>query len=159
MEITNLWLLIALVIFLVIAWKPAKRAVLQMLDSRSDRIRAELEEAQRLREEAQAELANVQRRHRDSLAEAEDIIAHARVEAERIRERSMADLERAMERRESQAMDRIAQAEAAATSEVRTVAVDTAIAAAEQVLRDGLTDATRQKLIDSAIEDLPNRLN
>jgi F-type H+-transporting ATPase subunit b len=71
----------------------------------------------------------------------------------------MADLERAMERRESQAMDRIAQAEAAATSEVRTVAVDTAIAAAEQVLRDGLTDATRQKLIDSAIEDLPNRLN
>ena len=159
MEITNLWLLIALIIFFAISWKPAKRAILQMLDQRSDRIRAELEEAQRLREEAQAELANMQRRHRDSLAQAEDIIAHARVEAERIREKAMADLDKSLERRETQVMDRIAQAESSALAEVRTVAVDTAIAAAEQVLRDGLNDGTRQKLIDSAIEDLPNRLN
>lgn len=158
-DLAELWLLIALLIFLAIAWKPAKQTILGMLDRRADKIRADLEEAQRLREESQAELANVQRRHRDALSESENIIAHARVEAERIRERSLVDLDRALKRRETQAMDRIAQAEASALAEVRFAAVDTAIAAAEQVLRDGLSDDTRQKLIDRAIEDLPKRLN
>jgi F-type H+-transporting ATPase subunit b len=158
-DLSELWLLIALLIFFAIAWKPAKQTILGMLDRRADKIRADLEEAQRLREESQAELANVQRRHRDALSESENIIAHARVEAERIRERSLADLDRALKRRETQAMDRIAQAEASALAEVRYAAVDTAIAAAEQVLRDGLSDGTRRQLIDRAIEDLPKRLN
>ena len=119
-----------------------------------------MEEAQRLREEAQAALANFQRRQRDALGEAEEIIAHAKVEADRLRDHAAAEeLEETLKRREAMAMDRIAQAESAATAEVRGVAVDVAIAAAREVIGTQLDKSKADSLVDESIKDLPNRLH
>ena len=152
-------LLAALLVLVVIVFKPAKRAILGALDQRADRIREELEEAQRLREEAQAALANFQRRQRDAMGEAEEIIAHARAEADRLREHATEELEATLKRREAMAMDRIAQAEAAATAEVRGVAVDVAISAAREVIAGQLDKTKANALVDDAIKDLPNKLH
>ncbi|MEO3432741.1 F0F1 ATP synthase subunit B [Inquilinus sp. CAU 1745] len=156
---TELFLLAALIILIAIAFKPAKRAILASLDGRAERIKNELEEAQRLREEAQASLASFQRRQRDAMGEAEEIISHARQEAERLRAQAAKDLEEVLKRRESQAMDRIAQAEAAALTEVRTIAVDVAIAAARQVIGGKLDKEKEAALIDHSIAELPSKLH
>ena len=155
----ELWLILALVALIMIAFRPAKRAILGALDQRAGRIRDELEEAKRLHEEAQAALANFQRRQRDALGEAGEIIAHAQVEAERLREHAVAELEETLKRREAMAMDRIAQAEAAATAEIRGVAVDVAIAAAREIIAAQLDKAKADALVDDAIQDLPNQLH
>lgn len=155
----EVWLVLALVVLIAIAYRPAKRAILGALDGRAGRIRDELEEAQRLREEAQAALANFQRRQRDALGEAEEIIAHAKVEADRLRDHAAADLEETLRRREAMAIDRIAQAESAATAEVRGVAVDVAIAAAREVIGAQLDKSRADTLVDESIKDLPNRLH
>jgi F-type H+-transporting ATPase subunit b len=150
---------LALLILIIIVARPAWRAIAGMLDGRADRIRNELDEAQKLREEAQAALANYQRKQRDALAEAEGILHHAREESERIRQRALEALEHSLKRREQQAMDRIAQAEAAATAEIRSVAVDVAVAAARDIVgqqSDASSDAAR---INAAIEELPSKLN
>lgn len=150
---------LALLLLIVIVARPAWRAISGMLDARADRIRNELDEAQKLREEAQSALATFQRKQRDALAEAEGIISHAREESERIRQRSLEALEASLKRREQQAMDRIAQAEASAMAEVRSHAVDVAVAAAREIVgrqSDAASDAER---IRAAIEELPSKLH
>jgi F-type H+-transporting ATPase subunit b len=153
------WLLVALVILIVIAYRPAKRAILGALDARSARIKNELDEAQRLREEAQAALASFQRRQRDAMSEADEIIAHAREDAERMRKQALEDLEQVLARREQLAMERIDQAEANAAAEVRNVAVDVAITASRRLIAEQMDQKRAQRLVDEAIADLPNRLH
>lgn len=155
----ELWLVLALVVVIAVAFRPAKKAILSALDSRAERIRGELEEAQRLREEAQAALANFQRRQRDAMGEAEEIITHARQEAERLKAKTTADLEEVLKRREAQAMDRISQAEATALAEVRGIAADVAIAAARQVIAANLDKERSNVLVDRSIEELPGKLH
>lgn len=153
------WVALAFVIFAVLVWKKAKAAIVGALDARAEKIRAELDEAQRLREDAQAALAAYQRRQRDALKEAEAIIAHAREEAARIRAQAAADLEASLKRRESQAVDRIAQAEAAAVNEVRHLTVDLAIQAGRKLLTEGITAKQADALIDQSIAELPKHLH
>jgi F-type H+-transporting ATPase subunit b len=154
----EIWLLVALVILLVVAYKPFKRVIINTLDSRAAKIKAELDEAQRLREEAQSALANIQRRHRDAMAEAGEIISHARADAERLREKAARELEETLERREAMAMDRIAHAEASALAEVRNMAVDVAVAAAHRLIAQQVDRKRASALIDDAIEQLPQKL-
>ena len=156
---SNFWVAIAFVIFVVLAFRPASKALTAALDGRADRIRKELEEATRLREEAERTLADYQRRQRDALQEAEAIIAQARAEAERMRARATADLEQQMARREKQALDKIAQAEATALAEVRDMTVDVAIAATRTILAKDLNGADAGKLVDDAIGDLASKLH
>ncbi len=153
------WVAIAFVIFVFLVWKKAKVAIFGALDARADKIRAELDEAQRLREDAQSALAAYQRRQRDALKEAEAIIAHAREEAARIRAQAAAELEASLKRRESQAVDRIAQAEAAAVNEVRHLTVDLAIQASRKLLTEGITAKQADALIDQSIAELPKHLH
>jgi F-type H+-transporting ATPase subunit b len=159
LQVAEFWVALAFIIFVAIAFKPARKAILSMLDDRAERIRGELEEAQRLREEAQSLLAGYQRRQRDALKEAEAIVAHAREEAERLRASAAAELESSMRRREAQAMDKIAQAETAAVQEVRNLTVDIAISASGQILAQRLDDGQSARLVDEAIKDLPKHLH
>ena len=156
---TEVWLVVALLVLFAIAYRTAKKAIVGALDARSARIKTELDDAQRLREEAQSALAGFQRRQRDAMTEAEAIIAHAREDAERVRQQALTDLEQLLKRREKLAMDRIAQAEANAAAEVRNIAVDVAIAASRRLIADSLDQKKAQALIDEAIADLPNRLH
>lgn len=129
------------------------------LDERSDRIRAELDRAQKLREDAQALFAEYQRKQRDALREAEEIVAQARAEAERIARDAEADLAVALERRRALAESKIAQAEAAAVTEVRDVAINLAIAAAGNILKDELTGARAEALMEQSVTEVRGHLN
>lgn len=152
------WVLVAVVIFVIAVWKPAKRAMTGMLDSRAARIAAELDEARRLREEAEKLLAEYQQKQREAEGDAQAIIAHAKTEAELIAERSARDLEQALERRSRLAEERIAQAEAKAVDEIRAAAVDVAIAAARDVIAGELDQTRSAALVDAAISVLPQGL-
>ena len=152
------WVLVAAVIFVIVVFKPASRALTGGLDARASRIRGELDEARRLREEAERLVADYKARQQAASAEAEAIIAQAKAEAERVAAQSARDLELALERRQRMAEDRIAQAEAKALDEVRAVAIDVAIAAAREVITAQIDGSRGSALIDDAIVALPQRL-
>lgn len=156
---STFWVLVAFVIFMWFAGRPAWKAISAALDDRADSIRNELEQAQQLREDAQAALAQYQRKQRDALKEAEEILAHAREEADRIRQQAAADLDATLKRREAQAVDKIAQAEAQAVQQVRNLAADVAIAATEQLLIQNMDKTRNDKLVNAAIQDLPANLH
>lgn len=152
------WIAVAAAVFIAVVWRPVRRTLLGGLDARAARIRAELDEARRLREEAEQLLAGYRRREHEARAEAEAIIVHAKDEAGRIAAQSARELEQTLARRQRLAEERIAQAEAKAVGEIRSVAVDVAIAAARDIIV-AETDAERSgALIDAAIAALPQRL-
>jgi F-type H+-transporting ATPase subunit b len=152
------WVAVSFVAFFVVVWKPLKGALLGGLDARAERIRKELDEAQRLREEAQTLLAELQRKQRDAMQEADAIVARARSEAERMQRDAKQRLEADLKRREDQALQRIAQAEQAAAHEVRAAAVDVALAATRQLLTNKLDAGVQARLVDDAIRELPGTL-
>lgn len=159
MNAPEFWVAIAFVIFVALVWKKASAAIGTMLDGRAERIRSELDEAERLHKDAQALLNGYQSRLADAQKEAEAVLAHAREEAARLRSQAGSDLEASLKRREAQAMDRIAQAEAAALAEVRNLTVDIAIGASKRVLSGGLPAAQADKLIEQSIGELPKHLH
>ena len=129
-----------------------------MLDNRASKIKVELEEARRLREEAQHTLALYHRKQRDALHEAQEIVARGRAESERLAKQAVADMEAALQRRQRLAVEKIAQAEAKAVTEVRHAAVDVAVSAARRVIAESLDQQGGARLIDRAIDDLGRRL-
>ena len=152
------WVALAFVIFVVVAIKPMVSKIGGMLDEKSAAIAAQLKEAETLREEAQAALANYQRLQRDALKEAEDIVGHAKEEAARIREDAKAHLAEALKRREEQAAEKIARAEAQALQDVRNQAVELAMVATEKLLTEKVTAEVNAGIVKDAVADLPNRL-
>jgi F-type H+-transporting ATPase subunit b len=152
------WVLVAVVIFVALVWRPAKRTLIGGLDARAERIRSELDTARRLRDEAERALAGYRDQERRSVADAEAIVAHAKAEAERIARQSALDLEQALQRRRQLAADRITQDEAKALAEIRTAAVEIAIAAARRVIAAELDEARGAAVIDAAIAALPHQL-
>ena len=153
------WVAVAFVIAMIYLFVKARASILSILDSRAARIKAELDEATRLRDEAQKTLAQFQQKQRDAMKEAEGIVAQAKVEAERLAKQAERDIAAALERRQSQAVEKIALAESKALAEVRNQAVDVAIAAVRRILADDLPAARKSALIDDAIVDLSRRLN
>ena len=152
------WVLVAAVIFVAVVWKPVRKSLIGALDERAARIRAELDEAKKLRDEAEQLLAQYQQKEREAAAEAAAIIAHAIEEAERIAAQSARDLDLALARRQRLAEERIAQAEMKALDEIRAVAVDVAIGAAREVIQSQIDDERGGALLDAAIAALPQRL-
>lgn len=155
----SFWVGLAFVLVVGFLAKPIMRGVSASLDGRADKIRTQIDEARKLREEAQSLLAEYQRKQRDALAEAESIVAQAKEESVRLQAQAEKDLEHAIERRKAQALERIAQSEAQALASVRNTAVDVAIAAAEKLVRDQMSGDRQAALVDQSIQDLPGRLN
>ena len=153
------WVYLAFFIFIALAWKPVYRALGKALDARASRIKAELDEARNLREETQRLLADHQRKQREAMKEAEDIIAHARSEADRLRREASANLDAAIARREKMALDKIAQAEAQAVADVRNHAIDIAMAAAGRLLKEKVDARKGDELVDAAIAELDRKLH
>ena len=154
------WVAVAFVILLGVAfYLKVHRALISKLDERAARIKAQLDEAQTLREEAQKTLADYQRKQRDAIAETERIIEHAKEESQRLRDEAEAELQRALARRREAAEEKIAQAEAAALKQVRNQAVDVAMAAAAKLLAEEVKPAQAKALVDESIEELAKKLN
>lgn len=129
------------------------------LDERADAIRAELDEARRLREEAQSLLADYQKKRGAAEEEAKAIVEQAKREADALANETRKNMLETLERRSRIAEEKIARAEAQALAEVRSAAVDTAIAAAEQLLKGKVTPASGAELVDRSIRDLKGKLN
>ena len=153
------WVGLSFVIFVAAVFRPVSKKLAAALDGRAEKIQQELDEAVRLREEAQALLAGYERRQNEALKEAEDILAHAKEEAERQTRQAGEALEELIRRREVQAMDRIARAEEEAAAEVRNAAVELAIAATRKLIISELKEDHRQALVDEAIGELGDKLH
>jgi F-type H+-transporting ATPase subunit b len=154
----EVWLTIAVLVFIAVVWKPAKRSLIGGLDARASRIREQLDAARGLREEAERALAASQLKQRGGVAEAEAIIAHAKAEAERIVAQAGRDLEATLQRRQRLAEERIAQQEARALAEIRSVTVEVAMSAARRVIAAELDEQRGAALIDAGIAALPHLL-
>ena len=155
----TLWVLVVLVAFLgfLTALKVPQK-LLGALDARADAIRDELESARRLREEAQEVLAAYQKRQREAEAEAKAIVEQARKEADALALETRRELADRLERRTAMAEAKIAQAEAEALANVRTMAADMAVAAARQVLSETVSATQHRQMIEASVEQLRTRL-
>ncbi len=160
LQSTEFWVAMAFVGFLlVLLYYGIPGMIARSLDARADAIKREIDDARKLREEAQALLADYQRRAAQAEAEAQEIVERAEADAKRIAEDTQKALADSLERRTRQAEDKIARAEAQAVTEVRTAAVEKAVQAAETVLRSRAGGADGDRLVSDAINALPNRLN
>jgi len=154
------WVAVAFVLFLgILVYVGAHRRVIDGIDQRQARIKAELEEARRLREEAQALLVEYQRKRHDADREAEAIIATANAEAERLAAEGKTRLEDFVARRTKMAETKIAQAEARALADVRSSAADAAVAAAEKILSTTAKGKIADDLLARGIADLRKGFN
>lgn len=147
---------VAFALFLVVAWKFVRKPAVGWLDSEIAKIREELDQARKLRAEAETALANGKAKQAAALAEAESIIQHAKEEAERLKVKAEADLKYVLEKREQHALEHIRHAEAEAIAEVRAAAVDLAMGMVRKTLADQIDDAAAAKLVDQAIAGLPD---
>ncbi|MCJ9429396.1 hypothetical protein [Kordiimonas marina] len=130
-----------------------------MLDERSAAIKAQIEEAKTLRDEAEGLLLDYQRKQRETEKEAAELLAHAQEDARIMTEEAKADIAVLIERRTRAAQEKIHQAEAAAVKEVKAAAVNVAVAAASQVMADSLKGKAGGTLITDAIDDLDGKLH
>jgi F-type H+-transporting ATPase subunit b len=154
------WVAMGFIVFVaLLGYVGVHRTVTKALDDRTDRIKAELEEARRLKEEAAALLAEYQRKRNEAENEAADIVAGAKAEAERLAVEAKARMEEFVARRTKLAETKIAQAEAQASADVRAAAADAAVAAAEAILRREAKGERAGQLIARGIEDVRTKLN
>lgn len=154
------WVAVAFVIFIaVLARFGVHRVALGALDDRSKHIQGELDEARRLRDEAQSLLAAAQRRTGEAEQEAQNIVAGARAEAERLAADAKTKAEEFVARRTKLAETKIGQAEAQALSDVRAAAAEAAVAAAEKILRESVKGKIADDLVGQGIAQLRGKLN
>ena len=154
------WVAVAVVIFVAgLGYLGVHKMVAKSLDERADRIKAELDEAGRLKDEAAALLAEYQRKRQEAEGEAQEIIAGAKAEADRLAIEAKIKIEEFVARRTKMAETKIAQAEAQATADVRAAAADAAIAAAEKILTEETKGKLAGELIAKGIEDVRKKLN
>ncbi len=157
---TNFVVLISFLLFIgVLIYLKVPGLLMGLLDKRADTIRAELDEARALREEAQTILASYERKQKEVAEQSERIIETAKAEAEAAAAQAKEDLKVSIARRLQAAEDQIASAEASAVREVRDRAVNVAIAAAADVIAAKTAAADQNKLIDQAIETVSTKLH
>lgn len=161
MEIdATFWAMIALFIFLgVVVYLKVPGMLVKNLDDRANNIRSELDEARKLREEAQTILAEYQRKRKEAESEAEVIIAAAHHEAEVLSADARKKTKEFVERRTTMAENKIAQAEAQALTDVKSAAVEIAVLAAQTIVAGKVTGATADKIIKSSIVEVKSNLN
>jgi F-type H+-transporting ATPase subunit b len=154
------WVAVAFLLFvLILFYVGAHNKLMEAIDQRSARIRAELDEARRLRDEAEKLLAEYKRRQGEADREAQAIVAEAKAEAERVAAESKSKMEDFVARRTKLAETKIGQAEAQALADVRAAAADAAVAAAEKILTVAAKGKVAEDLIARGIEDVKAKLN
>ena len=154
------WVAVAFVILMaVFAYVGVHRTVLTALDHRSERIKAELDDASRLKDEAAKLLAEYKARHAKAEAEAQEIIASAKAEAERIASEAKAKMEDFVVRRTKTAEGKIALAEAQALADVRAAAANAAVTAASTILSQTVQGSVADDLLAKGIAEVKAKLN
>jgi F-type H+-transporting ATPase subunit b len=143
----------------VFAWLGVHRTVLTALDHRADRIKNELDDARRLKEEAAKVLAEYKAKRATAEREAQEIVDNARAEAERIAADAKAKMEDFVARRTKTAENKIALAEAQALADVRAAAADAAVQAASTILSQSVKGSLADDLLAKGIAEVRQKLN
>jgi F-type H+-transporting ATPase subunit b len=154
------WVAVSFFLFLgAVFYFGVHKKVASALDARAAAIAKELDESRRLREEAEKVLADYRRKQGEAAKEADSIIALAAKEAEALAAETRRSVKEHFDRRMKLAEDKIARAEADAIREVRTIAVDAAVAAAQTLIAEKLTPDRAEKLVSESIDSLKSKLN
>ena len=157
---TDFVVLLGLLVFIgILVYFKVPSLIMGMLDKRADDIKSELDEARKLREDAQTLLASYERKQKDVQEQADRIVAAAKDEATAAGDQAKIDLEKSVTRRLAAAEEQISSAEAAAVKEVRDQAATLAVAAARDVIAKQMTAAEGNTLIDEAIAQVETRLH
>lgn len=160
LENTDFVVGLAFLAFVALLWRVGVPGMLtRALDARAAKIREELDDARRIREEAQASFARYERMQAQVESEVQDIVAHARRDAEEAAEAAKRDLEVQIARRLRAAEEKIASAEAAAVREVRDEAIRVAVDAAGEAIAAGLDKAQRDRMVDEGIRTAAEKLH
>lgn len=153
------WYLISFIIFVIGAWKFGRKAFTDMLDSRIETIKKEIETAESLRIEAQELLAQYQRKYRDAMSDADDIIERASQNAGDIKKQALADLEDQMKRAEDQHKDRLELMKQEAIQEIRAHAAHLAIEGTRKIISDQIDRKGQDRLVEQSIGQINKSLN
>jgi F-type H+-transporting ATPase subunit b len=154
------WVAVAFVILMgVFAYLGVHRTLITALDHRRDRIKAELDDARRLKDEAAKLLADYKARHASAEREAQEIVAGAKAEAERIAAEAKVKLEDFVARRTKTAESKIALAEAQALADVRAAAANAAVTAASTILSQSVKGSIADDLMAKGINEVRAKLN
>ena len=157
---TSFWVSLGfLVVVALFAYMGVHKSIAAALDKRSQRIADELDQARRLREEAQELLAQYQRRQREAEEEAQGIIDQAKRDAKRMADTMRDKIAEQIERRTRAAEEKIARAEAQAIAELRGRTADVAVEAASEIIRSRMDQGAQSALAEKAIGELRSRLN
>jgi F-type H+-transporting ATPase subunit b len=154
------WVALGFFVFLgLLGYLGVHRMIGKSLDERAGRIKAELDEAKKLKDEAATLLADYKRRRDEAENEAQEIVAGAKAEAERLAVEAKVRIEEFVSRRTKMAEVKITQAEAQAAADVRSAAAEAAVAAAAKVLSEEAKGKLGAELIAKSIEDVRKKLN
>ena len=154
------WVAIAFIILMIVfAYLGVHRTLLTALDHRADRIKAELDDARRLKEEASKLLGEYKARRASAEREAEEIISSAKAEAERIAAEAKTKMEDFVARRTKTAESKIALAEAQAVADVRAAAANAAVTAASTILSQQVKGPVADDLVSKGIAEVRSKLN
>jgi F-type H+-transporting ATPase subunit b len=157
---TENWVAIGFLCFLgLLVYLGVHRKLIEALDARRARIKSELDDARRLREEAQALFAEFERKGREAATEAAAVIADAQAQAERLAAEAKAKTEELVARWTKIAEEKIAQAESQALADVRSAAADAAVAAAQKILVTAAKGKVAEDLVNRGIEDVKQKFN
>ena len=149
-----MWVALGFVLFIVLVWKKAGAALAETLDTRSAKIKNELDEARKLHEEAKSELDSLKGLKRDAEKEAKTIVANAKAAANRIRETAAQKAVETVARREAQAAAKIQASEAALVNELRAKAASLAVDAARELIAEKMDEDASLKLIETSVKQI-----
>lgn len=153
------WVAIAFAIFVFLFVRYLLPVIGGALDTRAAKIRTQLEQAAKLKEEAQALLATYEKQKKEAQKQAKEILATAKRDADAIRAKANEELKLALERRTKQAEEKIARAEAEATQSIRAQLIDIATEAARQVITDQLKDQKDDPAITRALASIERQIH
>jgi len=153
------WVALSFLGFIALVYKPVGKILCDALDARANKIQSELQEALKLKEEAQALLSSYQRKQQEVAKDAENIIIEAEAEAKRIAKESEAALDEALNKRVEVAMQKVAAYEASVLQQVKHNSVDIAISTVRQLINENLTKDMAQELVSKSVADLGRKLH
>ena len=149
-----MWVALGFVLFVALVWKKAGATLAETLDTRSAKIKSELDEARKLHEEAKSELDSLKGLKRDAEKEAKTIVANAKAAANRIRETAAQKAVETVTRREAQAAAKIQASEAALVNELRAQAASLAVDAARELIAEKMDEDASLKLIETSVKQI-----
>ena len=149
-----MWVALGFVLFVALVWKKAGATLAETLDTRSAKIKSELDEARKLHEEAKSELDSLKGLKRDAEKEAKTIVANAKAAANRIRETASQKAVETVARREAQAAAKIQASEAALVNELRAQAASLAVDAARELIAEKMDEDASLKLIETSVKQI-----